>query len=59
MTDTSKDQPTDEPAAPRRPKPLDETALAGVAGGKIFFDDGVTTFWDPATGQVTNTPPGG
>jgi hypothetical protein len=47
------------PAAPDGPKPLDEAALTTVTGGKIHFDDGVTTFWDPATGQVTTTPPGG
>jgi hypothetical protein len=56
MTDTPAEKPAAEPGTP---KPLDDQALAGVAGGKIVFDDGVTTFWDPVTGQVTTTPPRG
>jgi hypothetical protein len=56
MNDTAAEKPAAEPGTP---KPLDESALSGVSGGKIHFDDGVATFWDPATGQVTTTPPGG
>jgi hypothetical protein len=53
---------TKPPAEPRpspRPEPerLDDAALDSVSGGKLHFDDGVTTFWDPTTGQVTTTPP--
>ncbi|MGG5807828.1 hypothetical protein [Falsiroseomonas sp. CW058] len=49
--------PPAEATPPGAPKPLDEAALESVNGGKLVFDDGVTTFWDPATGQVTTTRP--